>query len=451
MADVSSRELVLDMLLMVDRQEAYSHQIIKDVLDKYDYLSGQEKAFIKRLFEGTLERRIELDYKINLVSSVPVKKMKPLIRNVLRMGAYQILYMDSVPDSAAANEAVKLAAKRKFHNLKGFVNAILRKISAEGDKLMAPEEDVAPKEYLEVTYSMPEWIVDHFLRQYSYKKTKKILAGLMEVRPVTIRFASTVSKEEQDAYITEYQKAGIKVSNHPYVKEAYYLEGCENLASLSGHNEGAFTVQDASSMLAVKAAGIKPGDKVLDVCAAPGGKTMLAAEYATEKGFVEARDVSDAKVMLIEENISRMGLFNVETKVWDATEIDLEKVEWADVVIADVPCSGLGVMGKKRDIKYRQKEESLKELNLLQKEIVKSAYSYVKVGGTFLYSTCTINKEENEDMVSYICSECGAECVTVAEYVEGMPQIETAAEGYMQLLPGIHDTDGFFFAKFRKQ
>ncbi len=448
MAAENTREIVLDMLLAVDREEAYSHQIIRDVLAKYDYLSGQEKAFMKRLFEGTIERRMELDYVLNSISSVPVKKMKPFIRSLLRMSAYQILYMDSVPNAAAVSEAVKLAAKRRFVNLKGFVNGILRRLAA-GTEIPMPSEEKEPVTFLSVTYSMPEWIVKHFLAGYSYEETKKLLGKMLAVRPVTIRFVP-MSDLEKKALIKEMEAAGVEVVAHPYISQAYYLYNGENIADLPGFLQGKFTVQDASSMLAVGAAGIKKGDKVLDICAAPGGKTMLAAEYAGADGLVEARDVSDYKVELIEENIQRMGLNNVSVRVQDATMEDKTMTEWADVVLADVPCSGLGVMGKKRDIKYRQKEEALTEIVTLQKAILKNAVSYIKPGGVLLYSTCTINPAENEEMVTFAKKELGLKCESIEEYVKGLPGIEMASEGYIQLLPHVHDTDGFFFARFRK-
>lgn len=448
MATENTREIVLDMLLSVEKEEVYSHRIIKDVLDKYDYLTGQEKAFMKRLFEGTIERRIELDYILNSISSVPVKKMKPLIRNLLRMSAYQILYMDSVPAAAAVSEAVKLAGKRKFVNLKGFVNGVLRKLS-NGYVFHLPDETKEPVTYLSVTCSMPEWIVKHFLKTYSYEETKALLKALLEVRPVTIRFAP-IFDAEKETLIQAIRKEGVEVKPHPYVAEAYYLCNCENIASLPGFREGKFTVQDASSMLAVMAAGIKTGDKVLDICAAPGGKSMFAATYAGETGIVEARDVSGFKVEGIEENIERMGLTNIRTRVYDATVADESMKEWADVVLADVPCSGLGVMGKKRDIKYRQNEETLTEIVTLQKDILKQAVHYIKPGGVLLFSTCTINPSENEEMADFIKNKLGLKPDSVENYVKGLPGADTAGDGYLQLLPHIHDTDGFFFARFTK-
>lgn len=444
------REIVLDMLLEEEKEAAYSHRLVFDVLSKYDYLTAQEKAFIKRVFEGTIERRIELDYRLNQVASVPVPKMKPLIRNLLRMSAYQIFYMDGVPDAAAVNEAVKLAQKRKFVSLKGFVNGVLRKLAAMGEAGL-PSEEKEPETFLSVAFSMPEWIVEHFLNLYDYEETKALLAALLEVRPVTIRFAGRLTAGERESLIQCFCEKGVKVSQHPYVKQAYYLENCDNIVYLPGFREGKFTVQDASSMLAVAAAGIQSGDTVMDVCAAPGGKAMLAAEYTGADGRVEARDITESKVAKISENIARMGLDNISVKVWDAAVFDETAAKSADVVLADVPCSGLGVMGKKRDIKYRQSRESLSELTALQKAIVRQAASYVKPEGILLYSTCTVNPAENEEMMAFICRELGFLPETLEPYLPDMQGKETAKLGYMQLLPQRHDTDGFFFARLRKK
>ena len=203
MAAENIRDIVLSMLLTVEKEEAYSHLLVKDVLEKYDYLPGQEKAFLKRLFEGTLERRIELDYYINQFASLPVRKMKPLIRNILRMSAYQILFMDSVPDFAAINEAVKLTDKHKFHNLKGFVNGVLRKLSGGKETLKRPDKKNKVL-YLSVTYSMPEWLVKHFLTEYSFEETEQIFAAFMQVRPVTMRFRLGLSDKEKEALVFSF-------------------------------------------------------------------------------------------------------------------------------------------------------------------------------------------------------------------------------------------------------
>lgn len=430
---VNGREIVLDLLMEWEKDKLFSHKLIRDVLNKYDYLSGQEKGFIKRLAEGTIERQIELDYIIDKVSSVPVKKMKPLIRTLMRMSVYQIFYMDSVPEAAAVSEAVKLAGKRKFLNLKGFVNGVLRNVIKQKETFGYPDEKKNWEDAMSVKYSMPLWLVEYWEGSYGKEQTEAILKGLLEVRPVTIRFASSVDEDSRKEWMNQVEKKGVKVQQHFKLSYAYDLYGVEGVASLPGYEEGLFTVQDVSSMLAVEAADLKVGDFVLDICAAPGGKTMLAAEKVLPEGRVQSRDVSEQKVWQIEENVERMGLANVDTKVYDATVWDESMVGKADVVIADVPCSGLGVMGKKRDIKYHATLQGMESLLHLQKEIVKNAVTYVKEGGTLLYSTCTINKKENEEMVQWICEEFSFE-----------------KESMTQLFPGKDNSDGFFFAKLRK-
>lgn len=428
----NTREIVLDTLLEVERSRTYSNQMIKAVLDKYNYLEGQEKRFIKRLAEGCVERKIELDYVLNLYSTVPVNRMKPLIRCLLRMSVYQILYMDSVPDSAACNEAVKLAGKRKFTNLKGFVNGVLRRIISQKGQIPLPDENADPLQYLSVKYSMPEWIVQLWLGEYGREKTELLLEQLLAIHPVTVRFAGWVTGEEKEEYIRCWQQRGIRVTRSEQLDYACYLEGVEGVAGLEGYAEGAFLVQDVSSMLCVEAAQLRAGDQVMDVCAAPGGKALLAAQKAAH---VLARDVSEQKVERIRENARRMGLEEKLTlEVWDATQPQESRAESADVVFMDVPCSGLGVLGKKRDIKYHVTTESLESLVQLQRQIVEGSWRYVRPGGVLMYSTCTIHRQENEDMCSWISGH-----------------FPFVLEESRQLLPEDGRMDGFFYARFRRK
>jgi len=426
----NTREIVLDALLEMERNKVYSHKLLKAVLDKYDYLSVQDKRFMKRLAEGCIERKLELDYYLDHFSTVPVNKMKPLIRCLMRMGVYQIVYMDSVPASAACNECVKLAAKRKFTNLKGFVNGVLRKIAANIEDLPLPEEKDT-EHYLSVKYSMPLWLVQMWLKDYSKETVVTFLEGMMRVHPVSIRFRTDLSVQEKEAYINQWQESGANVKALEDLPYMYTLEGVEGVAALKGFSEGVFTVQDISSAMSVEAAGIGPQDVCMDICAAPGGKTLLAAEKAAK---VISRDVSEYKAEFIRENCNRMQLTDkVEVQVWDATVLDEAYIEKADVVLMDVPCSGLGVLGKKRDIKYNVTPESMESLMQLQKQIVNSSWQYVKKGGTLLYSTCTIHKEENEMMSKWIC--------------ENYPFV---LEEEKQILPGFREADGFYYARLRR-
>lgn len=464
----NSREIVLDVLLSMEREKEYSNQLLRAVLDKYDYLDTREKAFIKRVTEGTVERQIELDYYLNHFSSVPVRKMKPLIRCLLRMSVYQLLYMDTVPDSAVCNEACKLAGKRSFQNLRGFVNGVLRSIAREKGKLPRPDSDKEPLLFLSVRYSMPEWIVQMWLDEYGREITETLLKGLMKIHPVSLRFSQKTDMPEREKLLHLIAETGAEWRQSHYLPCLYTLEKCAGVGSLPGFAEGRFTVQDASSALAVEAAGIQKGDFVIDACAAPGGKSMLAAEKGAR---VLSRDVSEQKTALIEENKERMGLSNLEVQVYDATLFDASCRECADVLLLDVPCSGLGVLGKKRDIKYHVTEEGLKNLSELQKSILRASWEYVKPGGILLYSTCTINTEENEKMVRFITESFPFEPVSLSgrlpeSVLTEKRNLENARERYgkplsaalteeeraacIQLLPGFMETDGFFIACFRR-
>lgn len=451
------RELVLDILLSMERDKVFSHQLIRAVLDKYDYLDARDKSFIKRVAEGTLERQIELDYYLDQLSRVPVRKMKPLIRCLLRMSAYQLLYMDAVPDSAVCNEACKLAQKRKFHELKGFVNGVLRNLAKEKDNLKLPDRTEDEAAFYSVKYSMPGWLVENWIEEYGSKVTEKILEGLLQIHPVSLRFPAKQGEEERKALLARLENSGAVLTESRYLPDLYTVENTEGIGSLPGFEEGAFTVQDVSSAMAVEAAGIRKSDFVMDLCAAPGGKSILAAEKAKE---VLSRDVSKSKAELILENLERMNIENVTVQVYDATVTDEEYLGKADVVLMDVPCSGLGILGKKRDIKYHVSPQSLQEIVELQKDIVSHSWQYVKPGGILLYSTCTIHREENEGMVQWILEHFPFDPVPLTDSIPDRLKREQqeicrhggqTQEGCIQLLPGFMEADGFFFAKLKRR
>ena len=446
---MNTRDLVLSMLKEIYAGNEFSHILLRQVLDKYDYLEGKEKSFIKRLTEGTLERTIELDYVIDQFSKTTINKMKPLIRALMRMSVYQILYMDSVPDSAVCNEAVKLAALHKFTSLKGFVNGVLRNIARNKEQIIYPEKEKDFKKYLSVTCSLPEWMTEHFIREYGEEKAEKICMGLLKERPVTVRLKESLTAEEKKPLLDTWKQQGIKVLQHPYLSYAYVLEKTEGVKNMIGFEEGMFTVQDVSSMLVAHAAGIKRGMKILDVCAAPGGKATHAAEKLERTGQVIARDLTEYKVNFIQENSDRLQITNLWAEEWDACVFDETKEEWADVVFCDAPCSGLGVMGKKRDIKYRLTEDSLKEVQTLQKQILNTVWKYVKKDGILMYSTCTINRDENEKQVQWMVENLPLEVVSIKEELPEELK-EDVSEFGLQLLPGIHETDGFFICKLRR-
>ena len=391
-SSLNIRAVGLETLIEILEHGQFSHIYLKAVLDKYAYLGKSERAFLTRLVNGTVERKLQLDFIIDSFSKTKVKKMKPVIRTIMRMGAYEIFYMDSVPDSATCNEYVKLAKKKGFSGLSGFVNGVLRSISRKKSEVKFTD--------MAVEYSMPQWIVDKWTADYGKEQTEAILKGFYEQQNLCIRINRKIDEVELAKRLAN---RGIKYEKSSDLPYAGYILGYDSIASIPEFNEGLFYIQDYSSQLVPYKAGIKEDDKVIDLCAAPGGKALHAAELAL-KGTVLARDLTDIKVALINENIQRTGAINVTAQNFDATVFDESSENKYDVVIADLPCSGLGIIRKKPDIKYNQTKESLAELVNLQARILENAARYVKAGGTLCYSTCTINKDENENQVENFLS-----------------------------------------------
>ena len=399
---VDTRELALEMLIEINERGAFSHIVLRSVLDKYQYLSKQDRAFMTRLVDGTIEYMLQLDYIIDSFSKTKVRKMKPFIRNLLRMSVYQIKYMDAVPDSAVCNEAVKL-------------------------------------DTLSIRYSMPQWIVDRFVAAYGEKKAEEIFKAFHSKSTISIR--TNLTRCTPDELRAMLEAEGVTVTAVDELNYAFVISGFDYLNSLQSFRDGLFYVQDISSMLVAQTAAPKKGDYVIDVCAAPGGKSTHIAELLQGSGHVLARDLTDTKVGMIEENIERHGLNNMSAEVWDATVPDADSAGKADILICDLPCSGLGVLGRKKDIRYKMTPESVDELAALQRQILDTVHTYVKPNGVLVYSTCTIDEAENEDNVRW--------------FIEKHPEFEldksfAEGTGMKQILPGEHGSDGFFIARFVK-
>jgi 16S rRNA (cytosine967-C5)-methyltransferase len=383
--------------------------------------------------EGTIERTVELDYILDIYSGVKVKKMKPLIRNLLRMSVYQIRHMDSVPDSAVCNEAVKLAKKRGFSKLSGFVNGVLRSIVREPERIVFPDRKKDITAALSVEYSMPEWIIKQWISAFGEEKTEHILQAFSKEYRLSIRTNLNRTTPEKLADALRAQGMDVQISEQlPYALE---ISGYDRLSAIPQFLAGDFYVQDVSSMMVAEWANVKAGDTVIDVCAAPGGKSTHIAELLQGTGHVMARDLTEEKVALIRENISRHGLSNMDAEVMDATVFDENSEGTADVLICDLPCSGLGVLGRKTDIRYKMTPEKQGELVALQRQILSVVCAYVRQGGTLLYSTCTIHRGENEENVEWFLKE--------------HPEFEL--EKMKQLLPGEAGQDGFFLAKLTRK
>ena len=435
---MNERLIILETLLLIEKGEDYGSRIIKDVLDKYAYLSRQHRSFIKRVLEGTLERKIELDYIINQFSKTPTASMKPVILCILRMSVYQLKYMDQVPESAVCNEAVKLAEKKGFFKLKGFVNGVLRNIARNLVNIKYPD--------ISITYSVPDFLYEHFKKYYG-DNAEQICASFLRDNITTIR--PNLSKTTLNKLTEALKEDGASLTPIPDIPDipsakspkAYLLSDYNLLSDLKAFRDGLFIVQDQSAMLPVELAPIKAGDTVIDVCAAPGGKTIQIIDKLCQLGGgnIYSFDISEYKTDIINENLERCDFgeanesVKVKVDVCDATEFHEDYVNQADVLIADLPCSGLGIIGRKSDIKYNVTQESMESLVMLQREILCNVVKYVKDGGTLMYSTCTLNPEENENQVKWMEESFSLKC-----------------EEMYQIFPSEY-RDGFFAARMVKQ
>lgn len=425
------REIAFEALMAIDTEGKKSHLVIREVLDKYDYLGVLDKNFIKRLVEGTVQKRITLDWVLDSFAERPMRMCKPDVREVLRMGAYQILYMDRVPDSAACDEAVKLCVRKCRKELSGFVNAVLRKVVDHKEGILDFSTITDPVKRLSVEYSLPENIV--LILKKEQKDPESLIKALSEERPTCVRI---LKPEKEEELLKAWDGEEIQYSPSKYIPHAYRLKGVHGVSKLPGFKEGLVYLQDESSMICVTEAlkGVPEDPLVIDLCAAPGGKTMYAAEMLQGRGTIQAYDVSSEKVKLLRENADRLKLKNVHAAVNNAAEYRESYKETADLVIADVPCSGLGVVMRKSDLKYHVTNEGMTSLCKLQKEILLNAAEYVKPGGILCYSTCTIHEAENEKAVKYLLKN----------------RDDFTLEYERQLRPDVDDTDGFFIARLKK-
>lgn len=437
-----SRELILDILMEILEKGGYSHVVLRQALEKYQYLEKQDRALITRITEGTIEYRMTIDQILNRCSKVPVEKMKPVIRTILRMSVYQIFWMDRIPDRAVCSEAVNLAVCRRFSGLKGFVNGVLRTIIREKDSFDFSD--------LSLRYSMPSWLISMWEREYDAETTESMLRSFLEDRPTSVR--CNLDRASMEEICSSLMEEGVSAEKSPLAAHGLLISGYDYLEVLSAFQKGWIQVQDASSALVGQAASPCAGDQILDVCGAPGGKSLDLADRLKGTGLVTVRDLTEQKVALIEDNIERSGFSNICAQVWDAREFDSRWENQADIVIADLPCSGLGIIGKKPDIKYQASPEQIDSLAVLQREILSAVRRYVKPGGKLIYSTCTISRKENQEQRDWILQEFPEfEPLSLEKELGGSVQESSLKEGYLQLLPGKHPCDGFFIAAFRKK
>lgn len=449
---MNAREAAAKTIIEIIDKKVPSHIAIATMVQRNSDWNAQDRGFAKRITDGTVRNLIAIDYLLGAFSKTPINKIKPWLRSVLRISIFQLMFCDDVPQSAACNEAVKLAKKYGFTNLSGFVNGVLRNISREGKEKIESGIKASRDEELRLQYSMPLWLIKQWIRDYGTETAEKIAAATLDDSVLTVR--CNLSRVTTDDLLASLEKDGVKAVPAVYAHNAYHLFGCEGIEKLKAFQNGWFQIQDESSILVGQCAGIQGGEQVLDLCAAPGGKSLHIADLlatVTEKpeGRLEARDVSEQKLDLIRDHLRRNGLNNVKTVCADATVFDPKKEASADLVIADVPCSGTGVIARKPDIKYNMTEAGQKDLIDLQHRILENAVRYVKPGGVLLFSTCTLNKDENDGGRTFL-TEHGMRPESLIPYLPEALQSTDAENGFLRLIPGIHATDGFYISRFRK-
>ena len=437
---MNSREVALNIINRVLIEGAYSNLVLSNELNESD-LNEKDRALVTELVYGTIRRKKTLDMIIsNYIKDISL--MDERVLNILRMAIYQMHFLDKVPEFAACNEAVELAKQISLQDSK-LVNGILRSYTKNPDDM-----DVKDKiDRLVYQYSYEPWFIRMIYKQYGEENGRKILAGLNATPKVTVRV--NANKGEYDEVFERLEEMGYDVEEGYACPEAIIIKGGSSIENNELFREGLITVQDESAMLVSPLLDLKPGDIALDLCAAPGGKTTHIAELLENEGKVYSFDLHENKLSLINENVERLGLNNVEIEAMDATKLNSKYVACADKVLIDVPCSGLGIIRKKPEIKWNKSRKALKDLVPTQREIMENAWAYLKNGGTMIYSTCTLNIEENQDNVEWFLNK-HKDAKVEKIFLGNMDNFIYNNDGSLTILPNEY-MDGFYIAKIYKK
>lgn len=434
------RKLARQIVQRVLEEGAYSNIVLSNELNNND-LSDKDKGLVTEIVYGTLRRKRTLDVIIgNFVKDI--KLMDDTILNILRVAIYQMHFLDRVPEYAACNEAVEEAKEVSIEASK-LVNGILRSYIKDEKEITVPGNRIDELAY---KFSMQPWMIRLFIKQYGEERTLRLMAGLNETPRVTVRINDL--RSDYDEVYDKLEAMGYDVEEGYVCPEAISIRGGKGLESNELFNEGLITVQDESAMIVAPLLDLEEGEVVLDLCAAPGGKTTHIAELLNNTGKVLAFDLHESKLSLIKENLERLGLTNVECQEMDATKMNAEYVCSADKVLIDVPCSGLGIIRKKPEIKWNKTRQQLKDLVPIQREIMANAWEYLKPNGTLVYSTCTLNKEENEENIKWFLSKY-KDAKIEKIYLGNNSNFIYNVDGSLTILPNEY-MDGFFIAKIQK-
>lgn len=424
-----ARQAAFFALSKIERDNSYSNLLLPEIAAG-EGLSHRDMLLAYRIVKTVLERKITADYNLSLYLSQPLKKLKPQVLTILRMGACQLLFMDKIPASAAINESVKLSKKNGCAFASGLINAVLRKVSAYGLKL--PETDNGTY-YLSVKYSFPEYICKRFVSYFGFEVAEKIMASSLDDRKIYIRKNSLKS----DGLTVENEKID-------FPEFCYTVKNTGDIAAHPDFVNGLFHVQDLSSQLCCKVLSPKKGETVVDICSAPGGKTMTMAQMMENGGRIISCDIHGHKLKLIGDTAKRLGIDIVETVLRDGAD-ETAALPEADKILCDVPCSGFGVTGKKPEIKYKDEKE-ITSLPELQLKILLNSSKYLKKGGRLVYSTCTLLPEENVKVCDqFLALNRNFRAVHIDDEIKGLRDGETVS-----VLPFDYDCDGFFISAFER-
>lgn len=445
----NAREAALLIIQKVLRENAYSNIALKKGLEKSS-LSRVDKALVTEIVNGTLKNLIKIDWIVAQFIKISQNKLDKYIQDIIRTGIYQIIFLDKIPDSAVCNESVKLARKYSNEGAVKFTNGVLRNISRSKANIKYPDKEKEPVRYLSVFYSHPQWIVEKWLEDYGYAFTEQLLSANNEIPHFTIR--TNRLKTDRENLIKLLEQEAITCSEGVYNQEAIYIKGTSSIDEKQSFKDGLYQIQDESSMLIGHVLDPKPGELIIDICSAPGGKTTHVAELMNNKGTIIARDIYKHKLDLISQSCSRLGIDIVKTQLFNAKDLDEALVKKADRVMVDAPCSGFGVLRRKPDLRWKKNPDNFDELSKLQLHILKTASEYVKPQGVLVYSTCTINKSENINVVyKFLEHNEDFYLEALTGFLPEKLNSQTKSKGYVEIFPHIHGIDGFFIARLRRR
>lgn len=448
----SGREGALHILVKIEAEEAYANLALDQWLRRHA-LDKLERQFLTEIVYGVARSLNTLDWVLGRFLSQPLTRLTPWIRNILRLGVYQLLYLERVPPSAAVNESVKLARRYGHAGTVRLVNGVLRSVSRGLDTLPWPSQEEDQVGYLSLKHFHPGWLVERWLARLGFAETAALCEANNQAAEITLRCNTLrISPEELGKRL---EGEGAKVQASRLIPEGLKISGAGSIAELSSFKEGLFQVQDESSMLVGHVLRPAPGSLVIDACSAPGGKTTHLAQIMENQGQLLAFDVHPHKLELVKDNCRRLGIANVRVELGDARQLPSELDGLADFVLVDAPCSGLGVLRRRPDARWRKKPAQILELAKLQRQILDRAADCVRPGGVLVYSTCTTEPEENQDQIQAFLTRhpefVPADLTRLVPFALTRPEdIEPAKTGRLQLWPHHHGTDGFFVSRLVK-